>query len=142
MTAGLAVFALCVLRRTGPALSATLAILVTLLFHRTGQFNYQMVPFLLVSYWMVSEWEQLREHSALTALLGGYFGVLAIFELVAWSAIPKVTYTNGDILYSAIVMLKFLLNCALVVLLAQFSARHRSNYHHSEQPNPMATITP
>ena len=142
VTAGLAVFAWCVLRRTGPALSATLAILVTLLFHRTGQFNYQMVPFLLISYWMVSEWEQLREHSALAALLGGYFGVLAIFELVAWSAITNVTYTKGDILYSAIVMLKFLLNCALLVRLVQFSARHRSNYHHSEQPSPMAAITP
>src|SRR5262249_24731561 len=45
VTAGLAVFLWCVLRRIGPALSATLAILVTLLLHRTGQFNYQMVPF-------------------------------------------------------------------------------------------------
>ena len=112
---GLGVFAWCMLRRTGPALSATLAILLTLLLYRTGTFNYQMVPFLLISYWMVSEWEQLREHSALAALLGGYFGVLAIFELVAWSAIPNVSYTTGDFVYSAIVILKFLLNCALLV---------------------------
>jgi hypothetical protein len=142
ITAGLAVFAWCMLRRIGPALSATLAILVTLLFHRTGQFNYQMVPFLLISYWMVSERELLREHSALAALLGGYFGVLAIFELVAWSSITNVSYTKGDILYSAIVLLKFLLNCALLVCLVQFPARHRSNYHHSEQPSPMAVMTP
>ena len=90
VTAGLGVFAWCVLRRTGPALSATLAILVTLLFYRSGYFNYQMVPFLLISYWVVSEWQQLREHSGLAALLGGYFGVLAIFELVHWSAITIV----------------------------------------------------
>jgi len=142
ITAGLAVFAWCVLRRTEPALSATLAILVTLLFHRSGQFNYQMVPFLLISYWIVSEWELLREHSALAALSGGYFGVLAIFELVNWSAIANVSYTKGDIVYSAIAMLKFLLGCALLVLLIQFSARHRSNYHDSEQRSPMALITP
>ena len=42
-----------------------------------------MVPFLLISYWVVSEWEQLREHSVLAALLVGYFGVLTILELVA-----------------------------------------------------------
>jgi uncharacterized membrane protein len=134
---GLGVFAWCMLRRTGPALSATLAILLTLLLYRTGTFNYQMVPFLLISYWMVSEWEQLREHSALAALLGGYFGVLAIFELVAWSAIPNVSYTTGDFVYNAIVMLKFLLNCALLVRLIQFAARN-----HGEQPSPMAVIIP
>jgi Glycosyltransferase family 87 len=142
VTAGLAVFAWCVLARTGPALSATLAILVTLLFYRSGQFNYQMVPFLLISYWVASEWEQLRDHSALAALLCGYFGVLAIFELVIWSAIPAFTYTYGDILYSAVAMLKFLLSCTLLVRLVQFSARHRSNYHHSEHPSPIAAITP
>jgi hypothetical protein len=142
VAAGLGVLAWCVLRRTGPALSATLAILVTLLFYRSGYFNYYMVPFLLISYWVVSDWQRLREHSAMAALLGGYFGVLAIFELVHWSAIPIFTYTDGDILYSAIVMLKFLLSCALLVRLVQFSALHRSNYHHSEQPTPLAAITP
>jgi Glycosyltransferase family 87 len=142
VTAGLGVFVWCVLRRTGPALAGTLAILVTLLFFRSGYFNYQMVPFLLISYWVVSEWKQLREHSGLAALLGGYFGVLTILELVHWSTITIVTYTDGDILYSAMVMLKFLLNCALLVRLLQFSALHRSNYHNSEQPNPMAATTP
>jgi hypothetical protein len=96
-----------------------------------------MVPFLLISYWVVFEWQQLREHSAMAALLGGYFGVLAIFELVHWSAIPIFTYTDGDILYSAIVMLKFLLSGALLVRLAQFS-----KYHHNEQPSSMAAISP
>ena len=85
VTAGLGVFAWCVLRRTGPALSAVLAVLVTLLFYRTGFINYQMVPFLLISYWVVSEWQQLVEHSVLAALLGGYFGLLAILEFAHWS---------------------------------------------------------
>jgi hypothetical protein len=74
--------------------------------------------------------------------LGGYFGVLAIFELLHWAAIPHITYTDGDIQYSAIVLLKFLLSCAVLVRLLQFSALHRSNYYYSEQPSPMAAATP
>ena len=137
VTAGLGVFAWCVLRRTGPALSATLAILVTLLFYRSGYFNYQMVPFLLISYWVVSEWQQLRQHSALAALLGGYFSVLAIFELVHWSESTIFTITDGDTLYSTIVTLRVVLNCAVLICLVQFSASRRC-----KQPSPMATITP
>ena len=119
VTAGLGMFAWCMFRRTGPALSATLAVLVTLLFYRIGYINYQMVPFLLISYWVVSEWEQLGEHSVLAALLGGYFGVLAILELVHWSL------STEDVLYSNIVIFKFLLGCALLVGLVQFSASAR-----------------
>jgi len=115
--------------------------LVILLFHRSGQFNYQMVPFLLISYWIISEWEQLREHSALAASLGGYFGLLAIFEIVAWSVFKNISYSKGDILYNVIALLRFLLTCALFVRLVQFSARHRSNYHHSEQLSPIAVIS-
>jgi hypothetical protein len=115
--AGLGVFAWCMLRRTGPALSATLAILVTLLFYRAGYINYQMVPFLLISYWVVSEWQELRTHHALGTLLGGYFGLLAILELVHWTNFPE------DALYSNIVIFKFLLGCALFVGLVWFSAR-------------------
>jgi hypothetical protein len=119
VTAGLGMFAWCVFRQTGPALSATLAVLVTLLFYRAGYINYHMVPFLLILYWMVCEWKQLREHSILVGLLGGYFGMLAILEIVHWSMLKE------EFLYSAIVMFKFLLNCALLVGLVQFSAIRR-----------------
>ena len=81
LTAGLGVFAWCILRRTEPALSAILAISVTLLFYRTGYIRYQMVLFCLVLYWVASKWEQLEEHSVLVALLAGYFGLLAIIQL-------------------------------------------------------------
>jgi Glycosyltransferase family 87 len=139
VTAGLGVFAWCVRRRIGPALSATLAILVTLLFFRSGYFNYQMVPFFLISYWLVSEWQQLREQPYLPALLSGYFSLLAVFELIHWSESKLFTYTDGDVLYSAMVMLKFVLNCALLVRLVQLSALHYSSYHQSEQPIPITT---
>jgi Glycosyltransferase family 87 len=128
VTAGLGMFAWCMFRRTGPALSATLAVLATLLFYRTGYINYQMVPFLLISYWMVSEWERLGEYSALAALLGGYFGVLAILELVHW------TLSTEDILYNDIVIFKFLLGCALLIGLVQFSASPRAAANQGTRP--------
>src|SRR5207248_890467 len=92
LAAGLAMFAWCVLRRTRPALSAALAVLVTLLFYRSGYINYQMVLFFLISYWVVAEWQQLKEHAVLTALLASYFGLLAIIELIHWSDFLGIAY--------------------------------------------------
>ena len=68
---------------------------------------------------MVSEWKHLREHSILVGLLGGYFGMLAILEIVHWSMLKE------ELLYSAIVVFKFIVNCALLVGLVQFSAIRR-----------------
>lgn len=47
VTAGLGTFVWCMLRQSGPAISAVLAVSVTLLFYRTGYIAYQMVPFVL-----------------------------------------------------------------------------------------------
>ena len=80
LTAGLGVFTWSMVYKIGPALSAVLAILVTLQFYRVGYINYQMVLFSLVSYWAISEWKYLQEHSILSALLVGYFGFLAIVD--------------------------------------------------------------
>ncbi len=117
VTTALGMFVLCVLRQTGPALSAVLAVSVTLLFYRAGYINYQMVPYLLILYWVFSERPQL--HPVLVALLGGYFDLLAILEFAHWGFYPKFT---GD-LYSNIVIFKFLLGCALLVGLVQSSSR-------------------
>jgi hypothetical protein len=115
LTAGLAMFTWCILRQIEPALSSALAILVTLLFYRVGYANYQMMVFSLISYWAVSNWAQIKEHSVLAALLVGYFGFLAIAEFVYMSGLV------GSIFYSniAFVLLKFLLGCALLVGLVQ-----------------------
>ena len=120
---GLGVFTWCVWRRTGPALSATLAVLVALLFYRMGFINYQMVLFMLISYWIVSEWRQVAKHSILMALLGGYFGVLAIQELAHWFRFPPEPLRIGY------VMFKFLSGCVLLIGLILFSAGQ-----HHERP--------
>ena len=81
LTAGLGVFAWCMLRRTEPALSARIAVLVTLLFYRVGFINYHMVLFFLISYWAVSERKTLEGHTVRMGLLASYFGLLALLDL-------------------------------------------------------------
>jgi hypothetical protein len=114
VTGGLGVFAWCVLRRTGPTLSAALAVSITLLFYRLGYINYYMVPFFLILYWVVSHWEQSEAHPVLSALLAGCFALLAFADLVHW--------TMGQF-YSSVIVFKFLLGLGLLVGLAQFSVK-------------------
>jgi hypothetical protein len=116
LTAGLALFTWCTLRQIEPALSSALAILVTLLFYRVGYGNYQMVLFSLILYWAVSNWGQFKEHSVLVALLICYFGFLA-FEN-SWKYLLE-----GSIFYSKVILLQFLLGCALFVGLVRLRPR-------------------
>ena len=128
LIAGLGVFAWCMLRRTGPALSAALAVLVTLLFYRVGWSNYQMVFFVLISYWAVSEWERFSKHSVLVALLVGYFGLLTVVDLArSFDMVGDIFYSNNGI-----ILLRFLGGCALVAGLVQFSARTNFAWPHGD----------
>jgi hypothetical protein len=120
-TAGLGVFTWCMVRQIGPALSGALAVLVTLLFYRAGFINYQMVPFLLLSYWAVSEWQRLKKHAVLAALLVGYFGFLAIVDFAIVFGLEG--YTDYSMV---VVLLKSVLGCALLGCLFQFSASRPS----------------
>ena len=80
LTAEVVLFVWCMVRRPGPALAAILAVLIFLLFYRVSRNNYQIVPFSLISYWAVSEWERLRENPAPVILAAIYFAVLAMVE--------------------------------------------------------------
>src|SRR5262249_49780624 len=117
LTAGLGVFVWCMVRQIQPALSGVLAVLVTLLFYRVGFINYQMVPFFLLSYCAVSEWNQLKTQYVLPALLIGYFLFLAIVDLAIVFGLEG--YANYSMV---VVLLKSLLACALLGGLVQFSA--------------------
>jgi hypothetical protein len=118
--AGFAVFVWCLVCRTGPALSAALAVLVTLVFYRVGFINYQMVLFLLISYWVVSEWQQLLKSTTLATSLVVYFALLSVLNLINWGG-----YTD-NILYSSLAIFKFILGCILLLVLAQFSAKPKA----------------
>ncbi len=77
--AGLAVFAWCWTRRVGPAAGSLLAVLATLLFYRVGFPQYQVVPLMLASYWVVAERPGRDPFLAVTLAL--YFGWLALFDV-------------------------------------------------------------
>src|SRR5262245_40030744 len=79
--AGLATYAWCLRGQTEPALSSALAVFVTLFFYWVWWANYQIVFFVLILYWAVSEWERFNEHPVLAALLGGYFALLTVADL-------------------------------------------------------------
>jgi Glycosyltransferase family 87 len=115
LAAGLGIFTWCILRQIEPALSCALAILVTALFYRVGNANYQMVFFCLISYWSVSNSAEFKNHPVLAWLLFGYFGFLAISNFAFWSGL------TGPIFYSeiAIVLLQFILGFTVLVYLAQ-----------------------
>jgi hypothetical protein len=63
------------------ASSAVLAILVTLMFYRVGFPQYQMVLFVLASYWIISMRDEIRQRTPLLVALGCYFGWYALFDL-------------------------------------------------------------
>jgi hypothetical protein len=69
-----------------------------------------MVLFCLISYWALTEWEQLKKHTFLTAFLVGYFGWLAFYDLFF------VYYAIGDL---TTIALGFVLLAGLI----QFSLR-------------------
>ncbi len=79
--AGASAFAWCWWRRVDPATSALLAVLTTLLFYRVGFLQYQMVPFLLASYWAVSPERPSGRSAFLSASMAIYFGWLALFDV-------------------------------------------------------------
>ena len=56
---GLQLFAFFMWKGIEAPLACAVAVLATLLFYRSGWNNYQMVPFLLVSYWAVVDWKLL-----------------------------------------------------------------------------------
>ena len=93
-----------------------LAIATTLLFYKVGFPQYQMVLFVLASYWVVARSKQIRNRVPLYVSLGCYFGWLGIFDVIEctkgvdfhsmqeWAGLPT-----------------FLLGCGLIVCIVRAS---------------------
>jgi hypothetical protein len=104
------------LRKIETACSAVLAIVTTLLFYKVGFPQYQMVLFVLASYWVVARSKQSRNKVPLYVSLGCYFGWLGIFDVIEctigvdfhsmqeWAGLPT-----------------FLLGCGLIVCIVRAS---------------------
>lgn len=121
--AGLSVFLWCRWRRVEPALTAALAVLTTLLFYQVGFVQYQMVLFLLVSYWY-----GVRGRGAdgrwLRVALACHFGWLALFDLF-YAAIGGVIHPEDPWarVEDVVGLPTFLLGAFLLGVLLRVSAR-------------------
>jgi hypothetical protein len=103
----------CRRRCTEPASAAVLAILITLLLYQVGFPQYQMVLFVLASYWIVRKWEALMRRQLPLVALGGYFAWIATFDIIEatkgvdylamrdWAGL--VTFVLGCLLIAGIV---------------------------------------
>jgi hypothetical protein len=68
-------------RRPGVEASASISVATVVLLYRVGYPQYQMVPLVLASTWVLGQWERLRHRTALVAAMAGYFGWLSAFGL-------------------------------------------------------------
>ena len=116
---GLGIFGWCAAKRTEPALSAVLALLVTFLFYHVGYVNYEMILFLVASYWAVLEWNNIKRDVLVQGSLIAHFGVLAAIDIAI--VLGFVGYANYGTFFIA---LKFLTGLILLAALMRFSTRN------------------
>jgi len=91
--------------------SAVFAILVTLIFYRATCPNYQMVLFMVLAYWAVSEWTGLRQHPFLGLFLIGYFDLMAVADyLDFWQSNQRSVLHSGFV-----ILMQFLLGTSLLI---------------------------
>jgi Glycosyltransferase family 87 len=113
----LVLWAWCIFRRTDPAPSAVLGVLVTLLFYRVGWINYQMVLYVLLLYLAVLEWPRVRNFDVLVVF--GYFSLLTMADLArSWDIVGYIFYSNN-----VIILLRFFAGSLLLAGLVRFSVR-------------------
>jgi hypothetical protein len=103
----------CRRRGTEPASASVLATLITLLMYHVGFPQYQMVLFVLASYWIVRKWEALERRRLLLVALGCYFAWIATFDIIEatkgvdyramrdWAGL--VTFVLGSLVIAGIV---------------------------------------
>jgi glycosyl transferase family 87 len=101
-------------RHPGVEASAVVAVTATVLFYHTGYPQYQMVPFVLGSSWVVRHRERIRGRAVLVVAVACYFGWLAAFD-VYYSFVDE----GGSALYwyfaqDVVGLPSFLFGCAFL----------------------------
>ena len=105
----------CWWRKAGPAVSALLAVLVILLFYRSGYNNYQMMAFCLLTYAFAAATDEFRMTRGLLLAILAYLGCLAAID-AGFPVIRRITSSGAATLY--------LDGCYLARWLARSSPRH------------------
>lgn len=97
--------------------SAVLAILVVIMFYRVGFPQYQMVLFVLATYWLCSSPREIRDPALVWAALACHFGWLAVFDVT-----ESLTDIDGFQMQEWIGLPTFILECLLAAAIVH-SAR-------------------
>jgi hypothetical protein len=119
-----------------PATSSVLAILVTLMFYQVGFAQYQMVLFVLASYWVVLRGQDIAHRTLVEIALGLYYVWLSIFDLVYfWIGIDNTSMQQW------VGLPTFLLGCLLAVCIL-ISPQPSATLAPGAVPAPAATPTP
>lgn len=88
----------CWRRKAGPAVSALLAVLVILLFYRSGYNNYQMMPFCLLAYAFAAATDEFRMTRGLLLALCAYLAALAAID-AGFPVIRRIASSDAATLY-------------------------------------------
>ena len=106
--------------------AAVLSVLTTLLFYKVGFEQYQIVLFLLVSYWWwaLDDRAGQRRDPMLRLALAGYFGWLALFDLfygrIGGYLPPDEPWSSAQ---EVVGLPTFVLGCVLLVAVLRVAAR-------------------
>ena len=104
----------CWWRKAGPAVSALLAVLVILLFYRSGYNNYQMMAFCLLTYAFAAATDEFRMTRGLLLAILAYLGCLAAID-AGFPVIRRITSSGAATLYlDGCYLARWLAGCTLV----------------------------
>jgi len=113
--------------------AALVTAVTTVLFYRTAYPQYQMVPFVLGSYWAVRKWESIRRQTPLVVAIACYFGWLAAFDLYYAFDDEGIGSRYWDTVKHAVGLPAFLFGCAFVAAVIWTGALDdRSRMHRPE----------
>jgi len=108
-------------RRPNVEGAAVVAILTTVLLYRTGYPQYQMVPFVLGSWWAVRHWEHLMGRNARVIAVACYFGWLAGFDLYYGFVRDESNDLHWTLVRDVVGLPALVFGCAFLTAVAQSS---------------------
>lgn len=110
--------------KTDVATSTVLAMIITLLLYQNGFPQYQMVSFLLASYWVVRDWDRRPNRRPLLIALAVYFGWISLFDTFYCAEDPLAVspLLDWNKVEDTVGLPTFLLGCGLIVCIVR-SAR-------------------
>jgi Glycosyltransferase family 87 len=125
-------------RRRQPHVDAAVlvAILTTVLLHRTGYPQYHMVPFVLGSSWVVRQWAEIRARPARVVAIACYFGWLAAFDLYYVFADDQMNTYYWPSARDAVGLPTFLFGCAFLVAVVRSSIDEAAARPGAESERP------